>query len=204
MGRKIQFASTNKGKLTEMYEIGTGYGVEILSADQWRELHRLLPFPEVEETGTTYAQNAALKARAFYAWGRGAVIADDTGIEVSALAGAPGVYTARYAGPACDPSANMSKLLQSLEGVRDRSARFVCALHSIDERGVEHSVEAYLEGTIARAPIGGAGFGYDPVFIVGESGQSLALLKESRRVLTHRALAAHKLFTAMGLSPQAR
>ena len=123
--------------------------------------------PEVEETGDTFLENALLKARAYAAWSGLAAVADDSGLEVDALGGAPGVRSARYAGPGASDQANLDKLLAALAGVppERRTARFRCAAVLVDPAAGEWHAEAAWEGRILDAPRGTGGFGYDPVFL---------------------------------------
>ncbi|MFP4156520.1 MAG: RdgB/HAM1 family non-canonical purine NTP pyrophosphatase [Opitutales bacterium] len=154
--------------------------------------------PEVEETGSTFAENARLKAAALrFAAPSGAdVLADDSGLEVDALEGAPGIYSARYAGVQAPDEANVEKLLQALEGMPPaaRGARFRCVLCLI---GPEHQVEFFegrCEGRIAMAPKGGKGFGYDPVFVPEGYEMTFAELGESvKQQLSHRAMAVRAM-----------
>lgn len=157
--------------------------------------------PAVDETELTLVGNARLKARALWerTLPRVCVCADDTGLEVDALGGAPGVHTARYAGPDADHAANNAKLLRELDGLPParRTARFVCCLLVIDATGCEHVFEGRLEGWIATDYSGGGGFGYDPVFISREHGITLAAMgaAEKNRI-SHRALAVRQLAEA--------
>jgi len=154
--------------------------------------------PEVEETGATFAANAQLKAVALRgtappdAW----VLADDSGLEVDALGGAPGIFSARYAGPAATDADNVTKLLAALSdsALAQRTARFRCALCLIDPDGRIHPFEGTCEGHISAAPTGTSGFGYDPVFIPADYDQSFAELGETVKAqLSHRARAVATL-----------
>jgi XTP/dITP diphosphohydrolase len=156
---------------------------------------RLLSLAEVglpsdlPETGDTLEANALQKAR--YAFERTGLpcIADDTGLEVDALHGAPGVHSARYAGEAKDPVANMTRLLKELEGLDDRKARFRTVIAFVAP-GVEHTVEGEVRGTITSAPRGTGGFGYDPVFLPEMSDLTFAELDAGRKnAISHRAQA---------------
>jgi XTP/dITP diphosphohydrolase len=154
------------------------------------------PLPEVVEDGETLRANALKKARSVaLALGLPA-LADDTGLEVDALGGAPGHHAARYAGPECDPRKNVAKLLAALDGVpaARRTARFRCVVALVtDPRGEPIVGEGTVEGVIARARAGEGGFGYDPVFFVPERGCTLAeLAEDEKNRLSHRyrALAA--------------
>lgn len=148
---------------------------------------------DLPETGATLEANALQKAR--YAHERTGLpcIADDTGLEVQALGGAPGVRSARYAGDAKDPKANMEKLLMELAPSTDRRARFRTVIALIDDTG-EHLFEGIVEGTITSAPRGSGGFGYDPVFLPEMSDLTFAELPlEKKNAISHRAKAVWKL-----------
>src|SRR5690606_29296348 len=132
--------------------------------------------PDVEETGATMAENALLKARAAAGHTGLWAMADDSGLEVDALDGRPGVYSARFAGPGATDADNNAKLLRLLEGVPDprRTARFRCAIALVSPDGDEYVDEGVCEGVVAREPRGEGGFGYDPLFIVPEYGRTFA------------------------------
>jgi XTP/dITP diphosphohydrolase len=156
-------ASANQGKLRELRAILDGLGVELVGLDE----AGLGEPPEVEETGDTFLENALLKGRAYAAWSGLAAVADDSGLEVDALGGAPGVRSARYAGPGAGDQANLDKLLAALDGVppERRTARFRCAAVLVDPDVGERHAEAAWEGRLLDAPRGSGGFGYDPVFL---------------------------------------
>ena len=157
---KIVFATANRGKLREASEI-LGEGFEVLSpADLGID-------GDVEENGSTLKENSQIKARHIHALTKLPCFADDTGLEVDALGGAPGIYSARYAGEAHDSEANMSKLLSELGKLgpsAERSARFRTVITLI-MNGEEHFFEGTVEGSIARERSGKGGFGYDPIFV---------------------------------------
>jgi XTP/dITP diphosphohydrolase len=159
----LLLASANQGKLRELRTILDGLGVELVGLDE----AGLGEPPEVEETGDTFLENALLKGRAYAAWSGLAAVADDSGLEVDALGGAPGVRSARYAGPGAGDQANLDKLLAALEGVppERRTARFRCAAVLLDPAVGEWHAEAAWEGRLLEAPRGSGGFGYDPVFL---------------------------------------
>lgn len=157
--------------------------------------------PEVEENGTSFSANARLKAEALRgvapadAW----VLADDSGLEVDALDGEPGIYSARYAGPGARDADNVDKLLGALSAFPGaaRTARFRCALCLIDPRGRIHHFEGNCEGRIREAPGGSTGFGYDPVFVPSGYDQSFAELGEAiKGRLSHRAKAVEAMVNA--------
>jgi XTP/dITP diphosphohydrolase len=159
----LLLASANQGKLRELRTILGGLGVELVGLAE----AGLGEPPEVEETGDTFLENALLKGRAYAAWSGLAAVADDSGLEVDALGGAPGVRSARYAGPGASDQANLDKLLAELTGVppERRTARFRCAAVLVDPKGGEWHAEAAWEGRLLDAPRGSGGFGYDPVFL---------------------------------------
>jgi len=147
---------------------------------------------DVDETEATLAGNALLKARAVVAATGHAAIADDTGLEVDALGGAPGVTTARYAGEGATYEENVDKMLRELGDVEDRSARFRTAVALVTPSGDELVVEGVLEGMITRERRGGGGFGYDPIFEV--DGRTLAEIPAGEKnQISHRARALHAL-----------
>jgi XTP/dITP diphosphohydrolase len=151
-----------------------------------------LEWPDVDETGDTLEANALLKADAVLAATGIAAVADDTGLEVDALDGEPGVHTARFAGPAATYADNRAALLRALSGREDRTARFRTVIALVTPDGGRHTVEGVLEGSIATAERGSQGFGYDPIFEV--DGRTLAEigLDEKNRI-SHRARALRAL-----------
>jgi XTP/dITP diphosphohydrolase len=160
---RLLLASGNPGKLRELRAILRGLPVDLVGlADAGAGEP-----PEVAETGATFLDNALQKARAYAAWSGLAAVADDSGLEVDALGGAPGVRSARYAGLGADDQANLEKLLAELDGVppERRSARFRCAAVLVDPRLGDWHAEGVWEGRLLAAPRGRGGFGYDPVFV---------------------------------------
>jgi XTP/dITP diphosphohydrolase len=193
----LLLATANQGKLRELRTILHGLPVELVGLT---EVGRGDP-PEVEETGDTFLANALLKARAYAAWSGLAAVADDSGIEVDALAGAPGVRSARYAGPGASDQANLDKLLAELTGVppERRTARFRCvaALHD-PATGRETHAEAAWEGRILDAPRGSGGFGYDPVFLPdGWDRTSAEVDQPTKDAASHRGKAFRALRPAI-------
>jgi len=185
-------ASGNPHKLSEIEALLAAAPVELrpLPADV------LLP----PEDGATLLANARLKARAAAAATGGLALADDTGLEVDALGGEPGVYTARYAGESATFDDNNRKLLGNLTGIHgvNRRARFRCVFVLASPEGKEVSAEGRLEGFIADAPRGTHGFGYDPVFVPEGAERTLAeLTAEEKNTLSHRARAAAELLAAL-------
>jgi len=194
---RLLLASANQGKLRELRTILHGLPVELVGLD---EAGRGDP-PEVEETGETFLANALLKARAYAAWSGLAAVADDSGLEVDALGGAPGVRSARYAGPGASDQANLDKLLAELAGVppERRTARFRCvaALHDPATRWEDHA-EAAWEGRVLDAPRGSGGFGYDPVFLPdGWDRTSAEVDQPTKDAASHRGKAFRALRPAI-------
>jgi XTP/dITP diphosphohydrolase len=156
-------------------------------------------WPDVEETEDTLAGNALLKARAVVAATGHAAIADDTGLEVDALGGAPGVTTARYAGEDATYDDNVDKMLRELEGVESRAARFRTAVALVTPDGEKLVVEGVLDGVITTERRGDGGFGYDPIFEV--DGRTLAEIPaEEKNEISHRARALHELAVVLEVS----
>ena len=197
MAEKFVLATHNPGKLAEMKAILSGLGVEVVSpAEAGVEV-------DVEETGTTFAENAMLKAKAVCAAAGLPAIADDSGLCVNALNGGPGVYSARYGGEGLDDAGRRRLLLQNLRGQTTRAAHFSCAVACAFPNGDTLEAEGRCDGAIAFAPIGEGGFGYDPVFLVPEKAKTFAqLTAEEKAEISHRgkALAAfvEKLGTYLG------
>ncbi len=184
---KVILASNNKNKLSEIKKILSPYGYELISqSEAGIDL-------EVDETGTTFEENASLKAQAIYNLTGSAVISDDSGLEVDYLNGAPGVHSHRYAGENATDADRCQKLLNELDGVEEsmRSARFVCVICYIDNNGNKTLVRGTCEGKIGIRPEGENGFGYDPVFMY--NGRSFAQLSaDEKNNVSHRADALRK------------
>jgi len=189
MIKNIIIASNNKNKIREMKSKLNPFGFDIVSQ---REAGYDI---DVEENGTTFRENGLLKARALYQLANKPVMSDDAGLEVDFLDGAPGVYSARFCGPDATDKDKYNKILELMKDVKDeskRTARFVCTICYIDENGTEHFFEGKCEGKIAFAPQGDNGFGYDPIFLVGE--ESFAeISEEEKNKISHRGLAINKL-----------
>ena len=189
---RLLVATSNPGKVRELAAILAGLPVELVGL---RDAGAGEP-PEVEETGATFLDNALIKARAYAAWSGLAALADDSGLEVDALGGAPGVHSARYAGPGATDQANLDKLLAELTGVPDaeRTGRFRCAAVLADPEGGEWHAEAAWDGHLLTAPRGEGGFGYDPVFLpVGWDLTSAEVDAATKNAASHRFQA----FTAL-------
>ncbi|MFO7293885.1 MAG: RdgB/HAM1 family non-canonical purine NTP pyrophosphatase [Actinomycetes bacterium] len=188
---RLLIATKNAGKREEMAAILVRLGVaaEVVTDVDW---------PDVEETGETLEENALLKARAAVEATGLPSLADDTGLEVEALGGAPGVHTARFAGPHATFDDNIDRLLRELDGVADRRARFRTVVALAFPDGDYVTAEGSIEGRIAEERRGDTGFGYDPVFEVG--GRTFAeMSSEEKNLLSHRARALEALGRALGL-----
>jgi XTP/dITP diphosphohydrolase len=197
MAQKFVLATHNPGKLREMGAILETLGIEVVSpADLGITV-------DVEETGTTFAENAELKARAICAAAGIPAIADDSGLCVDALNGGPGVYSARYGGEGLDDRGRYMLLLSSMRGQTTRAAHFCCAIACVFPNGDLIGAEGRCDGTIAFAPMGTEGFGYDPVFFVPDKAKTFAQLSpEEKAEISHRGKAlkdfAEKLATYLG------
>lgn len=186
---KILLATQNQGKVKELQEMLSDTQIDVLS------LRDIENWEDVEETGSTFAENASLKARIAAERTGYIALADDSGLEVDALNGAPGVYSARYAGEPKDDEHNNEKLLKALEKVPDeeRTARFRCALVIATPDGKEFLTEGTVEGRISRMRRGKDGFGYDPLFFMPDFGRTMAELTVTQKnKVSHRAQAFQK------------
>lgn len=181
---KFILASQNRHKLSEMQSILEKYGIEVvLQSDVGLKV-------EVEETGATFAENALLKARAVMAASGLPAIADDSGVCVDALNGAPGIYSARYGGEELDDVGRYQLLLQNMRGARSRTAHFTSAIACVFPNGDTLEAEGICPGTIAYAPQGDGGFGYDPIFFLPELRKTYAqLTAEEKAAVSHRGKA---------------
>lgn len=182
--RKFVLATHNPGKLREMSEILSRLGVEVvMPADLGISV-------DVEETGTTFAENAMLKAKAICAAANLPAIADDSGLCVDALNGGPGVYSARYGGEGLDDKGRYTLLLNSLRGQGTRAAHFESAIACAFPGGDTLTAAGRCDGTIAFAPMGEGGFGYDPVFFVPALAKTFAqMTAEEKNKISHRGKA---------------
>ena len=187
MAEKFVLATHNPGKLKEMAGILEKFGIEVvMPADLGVDV-------DVEETGTTFVENAMLKAKAICAASGLPAIADDSGLCVDALNGAPGVYSARYGGEGLDDPGRYRLLLNNLRGMGTRAAHFACAVACAFPNGDEITAEGRCDGAIAFAPMGEGGFGYDPVFLVPEKRKTFAqMTAEERAEISHRGRALEK------------
>lgn len=183
---EIVFATNNLHKLEEARALAAGK-MKILS------LSDINCHDDIPETADTLEGNALIKARWVKEKYGYDCFADDTGLMVDALDGAPGVYSARFAGPQCNANDNMALLLEKLKGVVDRKARFVTVIALVKD-GKEHLFTGKVEGTIASEPHGTEGFGYDPVFIAEESGLPFAeMSQQDKNAISHRGRAMRQL-----------
>ncbi len=195
MSQRIVLASNNPGKVREIGQLLADQDIEVLPQNNF-------DVPEAEETGLTFVENAILKARNAAHYTGLPAIADDSGIEVDALKGAPGIYSARFAGVGASDEENLQKLLQELKDVPEdkRAARFQCLMvymrHENDPTPLV--CQGTWEGRILFEPTGTGGFGYDPVFYVPEHNcASAELAPEEKNRLSHRGQALRQLFTAL-------
>lgn len=188
---RIVLATGNAGKLAELQAMLAPMGIEVLAQSEFN-------VPEAEETGLSFVENALIKARNAAIHTGLPAIADDSGLEVAALDGAPGIYSARYAGPSATDDENNQELLTNLAGLSagERLARFVCTVvflrHPQDPTPI--ICEGFWEGRILDAPRGSGGFGYDPLFLIPERNQTSAELpREVKNEISHRGRAMRLL-----------
>ncbi len=196
---EIVLATANPGKITEIVDIMAGLPVSFVTRDQ------MPPWPEIVESGDTYLENALIKARALVEFSGKPAIADDSGIEIDALEGAPGVRSARFAGSEASDEDNNHRMAELLAGVpaEKRTARYRCVAVLVLPDGTVLDAEGTCEGRIALAPEGDNGFGYDPWFIPAEQpeGQNLTfglLPLDFKHLISHRGKALRKLAEKMG------
>ncbi|MGH8400847.1 MAG: RdgB/HAM1 family non-canonical purine NTP pyrophosphatase [Gammaproteobacteria bacterium] len=197
--KRVVLATGNPGKLRELSAMLVGSNIQLMSQTEFK-------VTEVEETGLTFVENAILKARNASRQAGLPAIADDSGLEVDALDGAPGIYSARFAGADAKDADNTAKLLHDLLNVptERRSARFRCAMvfmrHASDPAPL--ICEGVWQGCILTAPRGSNGFGYDPVFLVtGRDCSAAELSPEDKNLLSHRGQALRKLVAALTQTP---
>ena len=195
MNYEIVLATNNKHKLKEVREILSPhkiivYGLSDLSSK----------LPDVEENGTTYAENALIKARAVQKITSMPIISDDSGLEISALNNEPGLHSARYASSLGGHDNAIKEILERLKDKEDRSARFVCDIVLLNVEDKPLVFEGIAKGHIAQEKMGEGGFGYDPIFISDETGECFALMKENKNTISHRAKALKKLLTYLKIN----
>ena len=189
---KLVLATHNQGKVRELTkmlrgEAGAASDIEVISLNAYPDA------PEVIEDGKTYMENAAKKASVIAQYTGHLTLADDAGLEVGALDGAPGLHSKRWAGEDATDAIRIAKLLQTLEGVTDRRARFVAAIAVVRPDSTPEGVIGVCEGHIRHAPVGDSGFGYDPVFVPDGYNQTFAELGEDiKNQISHRAKALEK------------
>lgn len=187
--KRLIIASNNAGKLREFGELLSPYGFDVISM-------REAGFDgEIVEDGDTFEENAHIKARTVFEATGEPTIADDSGLEIDFLNGAPGVYSARYAGEGATDKDRCEKVLNEMHGVEKelRDARFVCSLYFIYAEDDEYSVRGEVNGYIGYEPQGKNGFGYDPIFMVSDDESMAELSEEEKNRISHRAMAFRKL-----------
>ena len=188
MIKEVVLATRNRGKVREFSKLLEGVFEKVVS------LNDLDTPPDVIEDGLTFRENALKKARAIAQYTGKPAIADDSGLEVDALDGKPGVYSARYAGEDASDKDNIIKLLRDLNGIEEREARFVCCIALVFPDGRETVVEGRCDGFILDEPRGEGGFGYDPVFFLPGHGKTMAEIpQELKNKISHRARASQLL-----------
>ena len=188
MSKSIVVATSNKGKLKEFEFILKDKYDQILSLKDFDKL------PAIIEDGNSFKENAYIKAKIISKHLNTDTIADDSGLVVKALDGAPGIYSARYAGENASDDQNIEKLLQEMKNKDDREAKFVCCIAFVSPNGEEKYFEGECKGDITNRKIGSGGFGYDPVFYLPEYKRTMAEISpELKNKISHRAKALQKL-----------
>jgi XTP/dITP diphosphohydrolase len=183
----IVIATRNKKKIEEVRRLLSGLDINIVTIDNYGNM------PEIIEDGNTFEENALKKARAIAQITKKPALADDSGLQVDALGGAPGIYSARYAGDDSDDRKNIEKLLKEMKGIKDRRARFVCIIAFALPDGSYYLFEGVTEGTIGEVPKGEKGFGYDPIFYPDGYDKTFAEMEsEQKDFLSHRGKALRK------------
>jgi XTP/dITP diphosphohydrolase len=186
-GSRLVMATHNAGKAREIAELLAPYKIEVVTAGS-------LGLPEPEETGDSFAANAEIKAEAAAKASGLPALADDSGLVVTALAGAPGIYSARWAGPDKDFNLAMERVEKELTGKADRRAHFTCALALYWPDGFQLSVEGHVHGTLVWPTRGSKGFGYDPMFLPDGSRLTFGEMNpEAKHAISHRAAAFRRL-----------
>lgn len=189
-GGKLVVASHNAGKVREIRELLEAFDVDVISAGD-------LNLPEPEETGTTFIANAELKAVAAARAANLPALADDSGLSIDALNGAPGIYSARWAGPDKDFGMAMARIEREMDGKTNRNARFICALSLAWPDGHCESFEGKVTGVLTFPPSGAKGFGYDPIFIADGHTVTFAEMEPAaKHAISHRADAFRQLVAA--------
>jgi len=189
----VYCATGNPGKLREFRLAAERFAVEILELPDFKHL------PACEETGSTFEENAILKARYYGRHAPGLLFADDSGLEVDALDGQPGVISARYAGSGATDAMNNALLLGNMRGRDDRSARFVCVIALANRGELIRTFRGVVEGEMLDAPRGDEGFGYDPLFYFPPYGRSFGEVSvDEKMAVSHRGTALTALFRYLG------
>lgn len=187
--KRLVIASDNKGKIREFHKLLEPYGFEVISM-------REAGFSgEIVEDGETFEENAHIKARTVFEATGLPTMADDSGLEIDFLDGAPGVYSARYAGEGASDKERCKKVLDEMHGVARelRDARFVCTIYFIYAEDDEYSVRGEVCGYIGDKPVGRNGFGYDPIFMLNDDDSMATISDEEKNEISHRAMAFKKL-----------
>ena len=187
--KKIVLATKNKDKVKEIKAVFAELPAEILSLADFENL------PDAVEDGKTFEENATIKAKFFAEKLNLACLADDSGLEVDALGGLPGIFSARFAGYHADDGTNNQKLLEELEkiGVTESKADYKCALSFIDVDGTEIKTAGTVDGVIKKIPRGSGGFGYDPYFYIDDTKTMAELSSEEKNSISHRGAAVRKM-----------
>ena len=186
---ELLIATKNAGKIKELKKLLIGLPIQIKCLDAFSNI------TEPEEAGATFAENAVLKAKYYALQTKLWALADDSGLEVKALNGAPGIFSARYAGENATDEEKIKKILQKLNNIKDRRARFVCTMAVADEIGeIKLIADGICDGIIALTASGANGFGYDPIFIPDGFSQTFGELSEQvKQKISHRAQATEKI-----------
>ena len=196
MNYEIILATNNKHKLQEVREILSPHHIVVYGLSDLAS-----KLEDVNENGTTYAENALLKAKAVQKITTMPIISDDSGLEIIALNNEPGLHSARYASSLGGHDNAIKEILKRLENKNDRSARFVCDIVLLNVEDKPLIFEGIAEGTIAKEKNGEGGFGYDPIFISKETGKCFGLMsKEEKNTVSHRAKALKKLLTYLRIN----
>ena len=189
---QIVLATGNKGKIREFSEAFSHLSIDCIPVKE------VVTIEEPEETGTTFMENALLKAHYYAKATNRPCLADDSGITVDALNGAPGVYSARYAGHHGDDQANNEKLIRELQGKSDRTGHYVCALALVYPDGREVTAEGYCDGLVQDEPKGDNGFGYDPLFFVPKKDKTFAqMTTDEKNEISHRGNVVRELLKVL-------
>ena len=195
MNFEIILATNNQHKLKEVREILSPHKIVVYGL---KDLN--IKLPPVEENGSTYAENALIKAKAVQQFTTMPIISDDSGLEIAALNNEPGLHSARYAESLGGHDNAIKEILKRLEDKKDRSARFVCDIVLLNVEKEPRLFEGIAPGTIANQKMGEGGFGYDPIFISKETGECFALMQNNKNAVSHRAKALNRLLTYLKIN----